>query len=120
MAINMSNNFKNHLLTKVRTELANGGKYVAIEGYDGTSRVTPQQPTIQGEFDTVSNGELFFKSPVDLPVTQNEINKLIIYGNIASAWVKIAEVTLEGTEIVDFSANAEGGIYRINTFKLKL
>lgn len=120
MAINMSVNFKNHLLTKVKMEVAESSKYVAIEGYDGSTRVTPTQPTIQGEFDTVANGELFFKNPVDLPVTQNEINKLVIYGYIFSSWVKIAEVTLEGAEIVDFSENAEGGIYRINTFKIKL
>lgn len=124
MAIKMSNNFKNALLTEIKTSLGQSGKYVAIEGYNNSTRVTPAQPEIQGEWDTVSDGELKFKSAVDLPVTQNPINKLIIYGYNAQGgvWQEIAEVELQSGlgETADFSGNVGGGIYRINTFKIKL
>lgn len=115
MAVRLSTNLKNALLGVFKT---GDGYTFEIQAFDGSTPIGTGETIVMG---TPASGKIANSSPVDLAIPNTrEVNKLKLTKSYGGGGTLVAEIVLEGNEIVDFKGTDDGGIYRVQTLEIKL
>lgn len=110
----LNNRIKNVVLNKS----LRGQFSMTVEAFEDNTSVSDRYEFL---FNQASNGVITADKVIDIAVTPNEVNYLRLYikatGGVEELLTKIE---LEDDEIKDFGDQLTGGIYRVNTFELRL
>ncbi len=109
----LNNRIKNVVLNKT----FRGDFGMTIEAFENDVSVSDRYDFL---FSQASDGVIVANRVVDIAVTPNEVNYLRLYLKTSNEESLLTKIELEEDEIKDFGDQLTGGIYRLNTFELRL